>query len=74
MRLKLTTKELALLSEEKLEENHALAKVRAANERHKQARRIWHSIAREYEEEDAKRKHAKRLDREVSSSTLPVPA
>lgn len=74
MRLKLAAKELALLSEEKLEENHALAKVRAANERHKQARRIWHSIAREYEEEEAKRKRTKRLGREVSSSTLPVPA
>lgn len=73
MRLKLTARDLGLLSEEKLEENHALAKVRAANERHKQARQIWHSIAREYEEESAKRKRAKRLEHETSSSTLPVP-
>lgn len=74
MRLKLSTRELGLLSEEKLQEYLALATERAKYERHKQAKRIWHSIALEYEEEIAKRKHAKRLERETSSSTLAISA
>jgi len=74
MRLKLTTKELDSLSEQRLQEYLAVAKERAKFERHKQAKRIWHSIALEYEEEIAKRKRIKRLERETSSSTLAVPA
>lgn len=74
MRLKLTAKELDSLSEERLDEYLAVAKDRAAYGRHKQAKRIWHTIALEYEEEIAKRKRIKRLERETSSSTLAVPA
>jgi hypothetical protein len=74
MRLKLSTRELGLLNEEKLQKYLAVATERAKYERHKQAKRIWHSIALEYEEEIAKRKRAKRLTHETSSSTFAVPA
>lgn len=74
MRLKLTAPELNLLTEEKLHEHLTIAAERAKYGRHKQAKRIWHTIAREYEEEIAKRKRTKRLEHETSSSTLAVPA
>jgi len=74
MRLKLTAKEFDSLSEQKLDEYLTVARERAAYGRHKQAKRIWHSIALEYEEEIAKRKRIKRLEHETSSSTLAVPA
>ncbi|KKM73782.1 hypothetical protein LCGC14_1406960 [marine sediment metagenome] len=74
MKLKLSARELGLLVEEKLQEYLAIAAERAKYGRHKQAKRIWHSIALEYEEEIAKRKRAKRLEHETSSSTSVVPA
>jgi hypothetical protein len=74
MKLKLSAPELNLLTEEKLHEYLAIAVERTKYGRHKQAKRIWHTIALEYEEEIAKRKRTKRLEHETSSSTSAVPA